>query len=75
MVVAAAPRLIHSEDDSLSLISPFMGPSFDPRLPPPDGGLAAPPPAQLLIAAPFPPQLASATELLDSLQALICFPP
>lgn len=77
-VAAAVPRLIHSEDkveDSLILISPFMGPSLEHRLPPPDGGLPTPPPLQLLSAPPFPPELVSAPETLDSLQAVICFVP
>lgn len=75
-VTAAAPLLIHSleeAEDSLILISPFMAPSLEHRLPPPDGGLPTPPPLQLLSAPPFPPEPVSAPELLDSLQALMCF--
>lgn len=75
-VAAAAPLLIHSleeAEDSLILISPFMGPSLEHRLPPPDEGLLTPPPLQLLNAPPFPPEPVSAIELPDSLQALICF--
>lgn len=77
-VAAAAPLLIHSEEeveDSLIFISPFMGPSLEQRLPPPDGGLPTPLPLQLLSAPPFPPEPVSAPEPLDSLQALICFVP
>lgn len=72
---AAAPLLIHSlveAEDSLILISPFMGSSLEHRLPPPDGGLLTPPPLQLL-STPFPPLSVSDMAPLESLQALICF--
>lgn len=75
-VTAAAPLLIHSfevAEDSLILISPFMGPSLEQRLPLPDGGLPTPPPLQLLRTPPFPPEPVSTTKLPDSLQELICF--
>lgn len=74
-VTAAAPLLIHSPvevDDSLILISPFMGSSLEHRLPPPDEGLLTPP-LQLLGTPPFPPGSVSAIAPLDSLQALVCF--
>lgn len=74
-VTAVAPLLIHSlveVEDSLILISPFMGSSLEHRLPPPDGGLLTPP-LQLLATPAFPPGSASAIALLDSLQALMFF--
>lgn len=78
-VAVAAPFLIHSEEeveDSLILISPFIGPSLEQRLLPPDGGLPTPPPLQLLRAPPFPtPEPVSTPETVDNLQALICFIP
>lgn len=74
-VAVAAPLLIHSfeeDEDSLILISPLMGPSLEHRLPP-DVGLPALPPLQLVSTPTFPPEPVSTPEPPDSLQELMCF--
>lgn len=77
-VAAAAPLLIHSEEevgDSLILMSPLTGPSLEQRRAPPDGGRPAPT-LQLLSAAPAPfAPVVSVPEPPDSLQVLKCFVP
>lgn len=78
-VGATVPRLIHSEEeavDSLIRISPFMGPSLEQRLLPPDTGLPiAPPPLQLLMTPPLPPEPLSDTDPPDSLHVDTFFVP